>query len=222
LGGRRNIISGTATVAQVLTPLTMVSLTGNVVHSSGFLGHPYNPVVTSEGNLVLENLPDRRTGISLTGQIIQGFHIGDRLGSVHIEARHYRDDWDLVSNTADVQWYQYILEGTYFRLRARGYRQGKTAFAKEVYAGDEEFRSPDIRYYAFSSLTLGLKIGSVFPDSWGESAFLPDRWDIGYDHGIRDTHGEEDRSQPLFHYQLFPKDEYYLQGTLMAGLSFDL
>ncbi len=222
LGGARQILSATASLAQLLSPQSLCGLTVNVNHSSGYLGHPYNPVVTAQGTQVLENLPDRKTSLAVSGQLIQSFHIGSRLGSLHFEARHYRDDWELVSNTADVQWYQYLREGTYVRLRARGYRQGAAAFAKDAYAGDEVYRSPDIRFYSFSSLTLGLKIGSVFPESWGESPLLPDRWDLSYDHGIRDTRGEEDGVSPFYHYQLFPKDEYYMQGTFMLGLSFDL
>ncbi len=222
LGGKRNILSLSATLAQVITPLTLSGLTVNVLHSSGFLGHPYNPVITSAGSLELENLPGEKTGVSLSAQIIQGFHIGEQLGSLRLEARHYRDDWKLVSNTADLQWYQYLREGTYVRLRARGYRQSAAAFAKDAYAGDEAFRTADIRFYAFSSLTLGFKAGSEFPESWAASPYLPDRWDIGYDHGLRNTHGEEDGINPTYHYQLFPADETYVQGTLMVGLSFDL
>lgn len=222
LGGKRNILSLTGSLAQIFTPLTLGAVTANVIHSSGHLGHPYNPVLTSQGTLLLENLPDRKTSVALSGQIIQGFHILDRLGSVRLDARYYRDDWQLVSGTADFQWYQYILENTYLRLRARGYRQGAAAFAKAAYEGNEVYRTPDIRYFDFSSLTLGLKIGSVFPESWGGSALLPDRWDISYDHGMTDTQGEEDGVRPAYHYQLFPNDEYYVQGTLMVGLSFDL
>ena len=51
---------------------------------------------------------------------------------------------------------------------------------------------------------------------------LPDRWDVGYDHGVRDTKGEGDGIRPLSHYQLYGTDQYYLQGTFMAGLGFDL
>lgn len=222
LGGSRRILSGTASLAQLLSPLSLGAVTVNVNHSSGYLGHPYNPVVTSQGTMVLENLPDRKTSLALSGQLIQGFHIGNQLGSLHIDARHYRDDWELVSNTADVQWYQYLREGTYIRLRARGYSQGAAKFAKDAYDGDEVYRTPDIRFYKFSDLTLGLKVGSVFPESWGESALLPDRWDLSYDHGMRNTMGEDDGVNPFFHYQLFPKDEYYIQGTFMLGLAFDL
>src|SRR5690606_18924835 len=44
LGGKREIISLSGTLAQVLSPLSLVGLTANVIHSSGYLGHPYNPV----------------------------------------------------------------------------------------------------------------------------------------------------------------------------------
>ena len=221
-GGSREIVSLTASLAQVLSPLTLGSLAANVIRSTGFLGHPYNPAVTADGGLFTENLPDSKISLALSGTLIQGFHLGERLGSLRLEARHYRDDWKLVSNTADLQWYQHLTDGTYVRLRARGYQQGAAAFANEFYRGDEVYRTPDLRFYKFSSLTLGLKIGSVFPESWGESALLPDRWDLSYDHGMRDTKGELGGPGPMKHYQLFSKDEQYIQGTVMVGLAFDL
>jgi Protein of unknown function (DUF3570) len=222
LGGSRRITSLSANVAQTLSPLTLAGLTVNLIHSSGFLGHPYDPVITDSGNAILENLPERKTAWAISGQIIQGFHLGSQLGSLHLDARWYRDDWKLGSGTADVQWYQYLAEGTYVRIRARGYRQSAAAFARPAYAGDELYRTGDIRYYAFSSLLLGLKIASTFPESWSGSAWLPDRWDLGYDHGIRSTKGDVNGTAPLYHTQLFPADERYQQGTFMLGLGFDL
>ena len=222
LGGTRQILSLSATLAQVLSPLTLSGLTANVIHSAGFLGHPYTPPFTTQGNLITENLPDRKTALALSGQLIRGFHLAERLGSLHIEGRYYRDDWELQSGTLDAQWYQYLWDGTFVRVRARGYSQSAAAFAKDTYDGDEVNRTADIRFFAFSSLTVGLKVGSTFPESWGDSPWLPDRWDLSYDHAVRDTHGEDDGVHPAKHYQLFPVDEYYQQGTVLAGLSFDL
>ena len=221
LGGDRKITSATVTFSQILTRRSLAGLTVNGIYSAGYLGHPYNPVALADGSLILENLPDDKSSLAVTGQITQGYTLGGRLGSVRLEARYYRDTWKLASGTADLQLYQYFTESGYFRLRARGYAQEAAAFAKDTYAGDEVYRTADIRYYGFSSLTLGLKLGSAFAGSWGESALLPDRWDISYDHGMRDTRGEEGTAS-FHHYQLFPQDQYYLQGTLMLGLSFDL
>jgi hypothetical protein len=222
LGGSRRITSLSANLAQTLTPLTLAGLTVNLIHSSGFLGHPYDPVITDSGNVIVENLPDHKTAWALSGQLIQGFHLGSKLGSLHLDTRWYNDDWKLRSGTADLQWYQYLAEGTYVRLRARGYRQSAAAFARPAYVGDELYRTGDLRYYAFSSVLMGLKIASVFPDSWNESAWLPDRWDLSYDYGVRNTHGDENGVTPMDHIQLFSEDDYYHQGTLMVGLSFDL
>jgi len=222
LGGDRTLISGTLSLTQIVSPTTLVSMTANSIRSSGALGHPYNPVVLADGALLIESLPAGKTSYALAGQIIQGYAWGDRRGSVHLDARYYRDTWYLSSQTGEVQVYQYYSDQGYLRLRSRLYRQTPAAFAKEGYAGNEVYRTADIRYFGFSSLTLGLKWASVFPDGWAEKAWLPDRWDIAYDHGMRDTRGDEGGPGPFTHYQLFPKSEFYAQGVFMLGIGFDL
>ena len=222
LGGTRRLTSGTVSLTQVVTRTSLAALTANLIHSTGVLGHPYNPVILANGSLLLERLPAGKLSAALGAQWIQGFHLAGRLGSLRLESRYYRDTWELASGTADLQWYQYLAGQTYVRLRARGYMQGAAAFYREAYAGDEAYHTADLRYAAFSSLTLGFKLGSTFPDSWLDTPLLPDGWDISYDHGMRDTRGEETRATPFYHYQLFASDEYYLQGTLMAGIRFDL
>jgi len=221
-GGDRRIQAVTLGITQLVSPLSLLSLSVSPIRSTGYLGHPYNPVVTASGALVDENLPDAKLSVAYTAKWVQGFQVGGRLASLHAEARHYRDDWRLTSNTLDLQWHQYLADRTYVRLRGRGYRQGAAAFYRDAYAGNELYRTADIRFSAFASLTLGVKLASAFPESWSESALLPDRWDIGYDHGIRGTKGEDDGVNPFRHYQFYGPDQYYLQGTLMAGLGFDL
>jgi hypothetical protein len=222
LGGDRKITSSTVSLTQTLSPTTMVAVTANSIQSNGVLGHPYNPVILATGSMLLEHLPGSKTSFALGGQVIQGFAFGDNRSALHFDLRYYRDSWKLSSLTAELQLYQYLTEFTYFRIRARGYKQNPAAFAKDAYVGNEVYRSADIRYYGFSSLSLGAKIVSVFPDSWERFGFLPDRWDIGYDHGFRNTRGEDGGIGPFTHYQLFPRDEYYQQGVFMVGLGFDL
>jgi hypothetical protein len=178
-------------------------------------------VVLADGAMITEELPGKKLSVALTGAWIQGYVVRDLLGSVHVEARHYRDDWELTSNTLDVKWHQYLVEGTYLRLRARAYRQDAAAFYKEAYAGDETYRTADIRFATFASLTFGVKLASRFPEAWSESALLPDRWDIGYDQGSRDTEGQGNGIHPFYNYQLYDTDLFYRQGTFMAGLGFD-
>ncbi len=221
LGGKRKITSLSASLAQTLTPLSLISFTFNTIHSSGLLGHPYTPVITVTGNIEVEKLPDLKTSMAFSTKFVQGYHLFDWLGSFQLEGRYYQDDWLLKSETADLHWYQHFGENFYLSLRARGYHQGAAAFAKDSYDGDELYRTPDIRFYEFSSLTLGAQIASVFPESWSTNDWLPDRWNISYDHGMRDTYGDEDGIHPLYHYQLYSPQTYYVQGTFMAGLGFD-
>jgi hypothetical protein len=169
-----------------------------------------------------EHLPDSKVSAALTAKFIQGYHLKEKLGSIHAEYRLYGDDWRLTSHTLDVQGHQYLGDALWIRLRARGYRQGAAAFYKDRYAGNETYRTADIRFSAFSSLTVGAKLGGAFPETWSERMLLPDRWDLGYDHGFRDTRGEGDQVHPYYHYQLYDTDQYYQQGTLMVGLGFDL
>jgi len=221
-GGAKRIRSLTLSVNQVLTPLTMASLTATGIYANGYLGHPYNPVLLDSGYLIEERVPHDKTSWAFAAQVIQGYHVGDALGSFHLEGRHYLDSWGLVSNDADLQWYQHFGGEAYLRLRARGYMQGPTAFYKDRYQGDETYRSSDLRYSRFKSLLLGIKLATPLFESWHDEVLLPDRFDISYDFGIRDTRGDQGTDQPYAHYQLFPHSQYYTEGTLMIGLGFDL
>ena len=221
LGGDRKITSSTLSLTQILSPSTLVAITANSIHSSGVLGHPYNPVVLGQGGMLIENLPTSKTSLALTGQLIQGYHLVDRRSSLHLEARYYQDSWKLASQTAEIQVYQYLTENAFLRVRTRVYRQTHAALAKQQYQGNEVYRTADIRFFDFTLLSLGVKLASSFPDTWADIGLLPDRWDFSYDQGIRNTRGEGGSVGPYYHYQLFPRDEYYMQGTFMMGLGWD-
>lgn len=222
LGGDRTLVSGTLSLTQIVTKSSHLSLTANAIQSSGALGHPYNPVIAADGSMRIEKLPSKKTSYAWAGQFVQGYQWADLRGAFHFHARYYFDTWDLKSETGELQWYQYLFEDGYLRLRTRLYHQGQAAFAKDAYAGNEVYRTADIRFYKFTSATLGAKVVMPFPDSWSQSMWLPDRWDLGYDHGLRDTRGDLGTDNPTYRYQLFSHNEYYEQGIFMMGLSFDL
>lgn len=225
-GGTKRIRSLGATMAQSLTSLTLIGLTASYVDSRGYLGHPYNPPVDADGALMTEVLPSRKEAGALSAQIVQGFRLGGRLGSLNLDGRRYEDDWGLASTTVDLKVSRYVGEGTYVRFRGRYYRQTGADFAKETYTGREAYRTADVRWYPFSSYLVGAKVSGPFPDAWGESAVLPDRWDLKYDHLLRDTRGDMEPTAPggprRTRYQLYGPDEQYLQGVFMLGLLFEL
>ncbi|MEO7423724.1 MAG: DUF3570 domain-containing protein [Fibrobacteria bacterium] len=226
MGGDKRIRSLGVEGAQILTPLTLVGLTANWIRSWGYLGHPYNPPIDRDGALMTEAVPDRKTAGALAAQIVQGYHLGNLLGSLNLDCRAYRDDWDLESGTVDLKVSQHFSESGYLRLRTRFYAQSGAAFAKDVYLGTEPFRTGDIRLYPFTSILVGAKISAAFPEDWDDSVLLPDRWDLKFDYTIRDTRGDKLDSQPgearSLRYQLYGPDEYYAQGVIMAGLTFNL
>lgn len=225
-GGKKRIRSLGATLAQSVTPLTLLGLTGSYISSWGYLGRPYNPPVDINGVIMIESVPDRRTALAVAGQIVQGYHLGEKLGSMNLDVRRFQDTWGIRSTTADVKISQYFAEGAFFRIRGRYYNQTGALFAKEAYSGAEKYHTADIRFFPFSSWLVGAKLSTAFPESWGEFMLLPDRWDIKYDHVIRNTRGDPvgsvDGRPPRVLYQLYGPDEYYLQGTLMLGLVFNL
>jgi hypothetical protein len=226
LGGGKRLRSLGGTLAQSITPLTLVGLTATYIQSWGYLGHPYNPPIDATGAMMSEEVPDSKRAGALAGQIVQGYLMGDLLGSINLDYRRYQDTWGIKSGTADVKVSQYFNESGYIRLRARYYNQTGALFAKDIYQGTERYRTGDIRMFPFSSFMVGAKVSSGFPEAWGRSAFLPDRWDLKFEYTLRDTRGDksgnaagEPRST---RYQLYGPDESYTQSVVMAGLTFNL
>lgn len=225
-GGKKRIQSTSLSLTQLLTPLTMVSGTIGFQNSWGFLGHPYTPPIDSNGNMIQEKVPDHKQAVTVSAQIIQGYRLSSLLGSINLDGRIYQDEWRMESGTLDCHLDQNLWEGTIVELRGRLYRQSGTFFAKEYYSGHETYRSADIRWYPFTSRLIGAKISSTFFESWGDTPWLPDRWNVKYDYLLRDTHGDVRNVSPTERrhtlYQLYDPGVEYAQGLMMAGLEFDL
>lgn len=214
-GGEKRVQSYSLGLTQSFTPLTLGGITTNFIRTTGYIGHPYNPVTTRDSGLIAEFLPEKKDALAVSLQAIQGWLWGEKLGSVNLEYRNYRDSWDLRSNTLTIQLSQNLLDATMVRLQGRYYSQVGAWFAQtDLYQGSEVYRTADIRFHRFDSWMAGLKVASEFPDSWG--AWLPRRWNLSYDHLIRNTRGNTRL------YQLYAPDEFYQQGTARAGLGWDL
>jgi len=213
-GGSKHVQSYSAGVSQILTPLLLVGVNATFTRTTGYIGHPYNPVSTSDSGMIAENLPGTKDAVALAGQAIQGFKVLGLLGSLDAEYRRYADSWGLNSNTITLRASQHVSDATVVRIQARWYQQGRAEFVKDSYVGTELYRTADIRFFPFNSYLLGAKISSEFPEDW--DGWLPRRWDLSYDHLWRDTPGN-----PLL-YQFYPSSAWYMQGTGRVGLSWDL
>jgi hypothetical protein len=219
LGGKKRIRSLSLGVFQILTRFSLAGVSLDYIRSDGYLGHPYLPVILANGALILENVPTVRNSVAGTATWIQGYRFAQKLGSIHLHYGLYADDWEMRSQSAEIQWYQYLIQDFGMRLRMRHYLQTSTGFARQSYQGNELYRVSDIRYYEFRYLSFGAKLFGSLPESL--PAWLPDRWDIAYDQGLRGTRGELETGNPTKHYQLFSSSDFYRDGTFMAGLGFD-
>ncbi len=224
-GGDKRIHSLGVSLTQTLTPLSLAGISLSYIKSAGYLGHPYNPPTDKIGVLMTENVPDSKVAAAVSAQWVQGFHTGETLNSLNLDLRSYADDWGLKSFTSDLMFFRYLSEFTVLRFRVRYYKQTGAAFAKIIYEGNEGYRTADIRHFPFTSMLLGVKLNSTFPESWGAIGILPNRWDIKYDFLWRDTKGDP-RSflpgQPRYsRYQSYAPDANYTQGTVMVGVSYD-
>jgi Protein of unknown function (DUF3570) len=218
LGGEKTIQSFSMSLFQILSEYSLAGLSADYIRSEGYLGHPYLPVITETGALVREAVPDRRHAMALSSTWIQGYRVWERLGSVHLLLGYFEDDWRLRSISAEWQWYQYFLPEWYVRLRSRWYGQSRAAFVREVYTGRETYRSVDIRYSEFQSVSFGAQIVGSLP--FEVPGWIPSQWNISYDQGMRDVRGELGTGKPTYRYQLFSSEEFYREGTWMLGFGY--
>jgi hypothetical protein len=236
----KRVLSLQASLTQSLTKWTLASASIQRVLSTGYLSKPYNPllvpletpVTQADGSvryydLLEEVLPGRKEAWAFGGEVVQGFPgLLDRLGSLRVKYRYYKDSWELKSHTIDNELSQYLMDDFYIRLRFRYYTQTRAEFIYASYNGAEPFRTADIRYYPFQSYMLGLKFGGRFPDSWTEwSSLIPDTWNIKGDGLLRSTRSrypaELNPGQP-FLYQFAPSGELYNQRSVMIGVDYEL
>jgi hypothetical protein len=131
---------------QAWTPAvsTQVVATGSLQH--GFLENPYRGVViTPAGQDALENHPDNRArgALALRGK----YFVKPVDGVATLGVRMYRDTWDIVGQTYELELEKYL--GPAFRILAHGryYSQSAALFYSNDYTGGEPRYGPRGQYW---------------------------------------------------------------------------
>jgi hypothetical protein len=132
------------TQAWTPTVSTQMVLTGSLQH--GFLENPYRGVViTPAGQDALENHPDNRArgALALRGK----YYVKPLDGAVTVGVRLYRDTWDILGQTYELEAEKYL--GQSFRLLAHGryYSQTGALFYSNDYTGGEPLYGPRGQYW---------------------------------------------------------------------------
>ena len=97
---KRNSFTGTMSWAQVINKSLQMSLEGEVVYQEGYLSLPFHRVYFDNNKVQVEQLPASRLKVPLglranyflgDGVILRGWY------------RYYKDDWDIQSNTLQLE-----------------------------------------------------------------------------------------------------------------------
>jgi hypothetical protein len=158
-------------LSQILTKNLIAGVNFNVITDHGYLANPYRSVRfkadTPTGySLGSQVYPDTRTSTAV--QLETKYFLPYR-AAITGSWRYFRDTWDIVGNTFELDYTQpisnvWILEG-----RVRYYRQNHANFYSDLfdYAGEYRFEGRDQDLAAQYNYTIGGKATYAFlPNGW--------------------------------------------------------
>ena len=96
----RNTFSGGLSWSQIINERLQLMLDGEVVYQQGYLGLPFHRVYFANNSVHVENLPSNRLKIPVG--IRANYFIGDKF-ILRTWYRFYHDDWNINSNTVQVE-----------------------------------------------------------------------------------------------------------------------
>lgn len=156
--------------SQIVSKKSLMQLSANYTHSSGYLSNPYKKVfiqgLSAESglqnagftNVFYENRPDKREQWSVSLGYIQYFSALD--SALHLDYRYFTDSWDISSHTFEVAYHQPLAKGWVLIPRLRYYSQTEASFYQNFYAApqSDNYYSSDYRLAGFGTLGGGLKL----------------------------------------------------------------
>ncbi|HEY0676802.1 MAG TPA: DUF3570 domain-containing protein, partial [Chitinophagaceae bacterium] len=98
--GRRKTFAGSLSWSQIINSQLQVAFLADVVTQQGYLGLPFYRVYFDDGSVHKEKLPDRRFKVPLGFRA--NYFLGDRF-IFRTYYRFYKDDWGIVSHTANLE-----------------------------------------------------------------------------------------------------------------------
>lgn len=132
---------------QSWTPLftTQLVFSGQLQH--GFLSNAYRSVVISAaGSAAQEHHPDNRARTAAA--IRAKYYVKPLATAFGIDARIYRDTWDILSQTYEINAERYMLPWLRLMLRGRFYTQTGALFWSDDYTGGEPITGPRGQYWS--------------------------------------------------------------------------
>ena len=169
----KNSTEGLLGISQVLDQNTIVSANLTLGYSDGYLSDPYKRVLFddfpySPGNpftVFPENRPDHK--FRQVAFLSLQHYFEPVKGAAEVTYRFYHDSYDIVANTASIQWNQKIGRHVMLSPLFRYYTQTAASFYGTHFPGDPtdtatypipQYYSADYRLSALNSYTYGISL----------------------------------------------------------------
>jgi len=141
-------------VNQLISPTFSMQAIYSYMYSEGFLSSPYHYVL--QDNIAkFENYPDTRVGHAFA---LKGVYLLDSANAMNFSYRYYFDDWDISSNTVNIEELHDFSSKFTSGIRFRYYTQTKSNFVQDIgsYQVNDAYFATDYRMSAFDSYTIGI------------------------------------------------------------------
>lgn len=96
----RNTFAGSLAYSQIINKNFQVLFLADVIAQKGYLSLPFHRVFFNDNSVHQENLPDNRLKIPVA--VRASYFLGDNV-IIRAYYRYYSDDWNVKSNTADIE-----------------------------------------------------------------------------------------------------------------------
>jgi hypothetical protein len=178
-------------ITQLLSPVTFVQMGYSGSRASGYMQEgnrlvPISPTTAAQctdkvaGSCEEEVFPNSRKRNAYIVGLNHYFDGGlmDR-SAVKLSYRYYKDDWDIVSHTEDVEYDKYLTDENLIGLNLRYYRQTGAFFVKDIYTASDLYRSASQQLQALHSEMVGVKFVHTFKTPSYRSQDLSDGIQLG-------------------------------------------
>lgn len=142
-------------LSQILGPKMVIQTALSVSYLDGYLSDPYK-LVAVEDDIRQDARPDGRWTGAWTTRLRRRFAAAG--ATAHLDYRLYGDDWNVVSHTLSLAWYQDLGERITVTPSLRYYSQSQAFFYQPFFRAQrgDNLYSSDYRLSPYGAITLGL------------------------------------------------------------------
>ena len=191
----KDSVESILSVAQVIDPKTLLTLSGTLGTGWGYLDDQYK--YTSVNDVIMhEKRPDsrdRRIAMVVLNHEFDSLH-----GSIEASYRFYNDTYGIDAHTLGLAWYQHLGKYVVLGPSVRYYEQSAAKFYAVKFTGNPSLYSSDYRLSQLDSLTYGLKLMVKFSEKFN--------FTFGYDRYA--MHGEDGQTPG----EAYPKANIFTAG----------